>query len=758
MHLPHAFAQCRSSGDHPLHFLGMHAQARLHGNLLDMHLHQRFRNPGQSNVEISYSCPLPWGAVLLAVDVRLNGQQLQGEVLPKAKAREQYEAALEEGNSSVLVSVNADGSLGMELGNLLAGEECEIHLHYSQVLLPAQGSLRCMLPTTMSPRYGDAVRDGGFEPHLAPQASPLVQYPFSAEIHIEGELAQALISSPSHRISTQLKNGSCVLRLSESQYLDRDLVIQLDALPSTSMASVACDLTQPEESVVMACLNTTLSQQELTPRAVQVQFLLDCSGSMHGDSIDSARSALLQMLKQLGAEDQFSLSKFGSEHQHCHARMVSMDSEQREHALNWARHLQADMGGTEMEAAVVSTLGMSGPGRRDLLLITDGEVHAIDALIETARRKAQRIFIVGIGASPAEQHLRRLALATGGSCEFVAPGEDAQPAILRMFHRLRSPVLTRLHLELPPDVQLLSAQPLPLHAFADEQLLVHLHIRGTWSSQQPLQLSGHVDGAPEPLRLAHCLPQTIVDQDNSLARMAAHALIKLQPDMASMATDLHPLSDEQQTELALRYQLITEHTHFVLVHERAEQDKPVDLPELVQVPHMLAAGWGGTGSVMAAASSNVPSVWRTHRKSSNIQVLSAPSELSLEMPAFLRISADIPADAVPQFSVQRRGIRTTTPAAFVKALLKQDLATLQQIDALRTAGLADEIALWLEQQISTTLSEAAVVQHFVRALMQLHGNQWQEPATTSSEEEHFFIQALTGITDQSWPSVLMQHG
>ena len=754
MPLPQAFAECRTRGNQPLHFMGMHALARLHGNLLDMHLHQRFRNPGRRNVEISYSCPLPWGAVLLAVSVQLNGQTLHGEVLPKAKARDRYEVALEEGNSSVLISVNPDGSLGMELGNLLAGEECEIHLHYSQVLLPAQGSLRCMLPTTMAPRYGDAVRDGGFEPHLAPQTDSQVQYPFSAEIHIEGELAQALISCPSHRTSTQLKSDGCVLRLTEAQYLDRDLVIQLDALPSTSMASAAIDLTEREESVVMACLNTTLAQQELTPRAVQVQFLLDCSGSMNGDSIHSARNALLQMLGQLGSEDQFSLSKFGSTHQHCHARMVSMDSTQREHALSWARQLQADMGGTEMESALLSTLGLPGPQQRDLLLITDGEVFAIDALIQTARHKAQRIFIVGIGASPAEQHLRRLALATGGSCEFVAPDEDAQPAILRMFHRLRSPVLTQLHLELPADVKLLSTLPLPRHAFADEHLQVYLRIEGAWPSQQPLQLTGHVDGATEPLLLAHCLPQTVVDNDNSLARMATQALIKLQPDLASMATYQRPLSEEQLEKLALRYQLITDQTHFVLVHERAEQDKPVDLPDLVQVPHMLAAGWGGAGTLLSApldSSPSVPSVWRTHRKQSNTPLMASSD---LEIPSFLRLSEEFSAADV-RFSVHRRTPRSITPAAFVKALLQLDFAALQQIDELRAAGLPEKIALRLQQQVSPTLTEAAVVQRFVQAMMTLKSNHWQEPMTMDSDDDLFFTLPLSGVTARSWPSLLM---
>jgi len=59
------------------------------------------------------------------------------------------------------------------------------------------------------------------------------------------------------------------------------------------------------------------------------------------------------------------------------------------------------------------------------------------------------------------------------------------------------------------------------------------------------------------------------------------------------------LSAADATALAVEYQLVTPHTHFLMVDVRAEGEKATELPELRTVPHRLAAGWGGVGSVMA---------------------------------------------------------------------------------------------------------------------------------------------------------------
>lgn len=145
--------------------------------------------------------------------------------------------------------------------------------------------------------------------------------------------------------------------------------------------------------------------------------------------------------------DRFSLSRFGDTVAHRSRGLWKTTETTQLAAQRWVDALKADLGGTEMEAALNSTFALAHTVSSDILLVTDGS-GAIDRTIESAKHSGHHLFIVGIGSSPEETHLRRLAEATGGACDFVAPGEAVEPAVLRMFARLRSPRLVGLNIRM----------------------------------------------------------------------------------------------------------------------------------------------------------------------------------------------------------------------------------------------------------------------------------------------------------------------
>lgn len=57
------------------------------------------------------------------------------------------------------------------------------------------------------------------------------------------------------------------------------------------------------------------------------------------------------------------------------------------------------------------------------------------------------MFVIGVGSSPAEGPLRRLAQATGGACEFATPGEALETAARRMLARIRQQAWTNLRID-----------------------------------------------------------------------------------------------------------------------------------------------------------------------------------------------------------------------------------------------------------------------------------------------------------------------
>src|SRR5690606_13269488 len=152
-------------------------------------------------------------------------------------------------------------------------------------------------------------------------------------------------------------------------------------------------------------------------RPLAVKLLVDCSGSMGGDSIDAAKRALHRILASLEPGDRFSYSRFGSHVVHETKGLVHADAGEIRSASALVGRTDADLGGTEREGALQQVFALGGrEGAADVLLLTDGEIWNADHLIAEARGAQQRVFVVGIGSAPAEGVLRRLAEATGGAC------------------------------------------------------------------------------------------------------------------------------------------------------------------------------------------------------------------------------------------------------------------------------------------------------------------------------------------------------
>lgn len=771
----------------PLPLQGVQARGRVVGRMLEMQLEQRYRNAEDINVEVLYTFPLPWHAVLLGLEVELNGKILSGVVKTRAEARTDYDDALADGNSGVLVTVNPDRTYTLELGNLLPGETCVVRLRYVQLLQAQMDSLRLLLPATLAPRYGDPVRDGGYEPHAVPQVDPTAEYPFDIRLDIEGELARAAIQSPSHPISLRTLNegGSTVVQvaLGRTAWLDRDFVLIFDGIDQASHGLAAWDRLDPGLGVVMAGLTQSLPEFEALP--VTCKVLVDCSGSMNGDSIQAARSSLHRILEALQGGDRFSLSRFGSTVEHRSRGLWKVTPATLACARLWVEDLEADMGGTEMRSAILSTLQLGignalagaaegAAARADVLLITDGEIEAIDDVLATASRSHQRFFVVGIGASVAEGLLRRLAETTGGSCEFVAPDEDVEPAVLRLFRRMRAPKVLHARVEWPAGCTIEAETHLPRSLFAGDDVSVFAWLRapGAEALCGPVRLWGRIAGVEGEMLLAEVQPDFIADEHNTLARLAAYQHYQ---QLRRAGDEACAGSPQRLPLLAVKYQLVTEDTGLVLIEQRADGQQAQTMPELRFVKGMLAAGWGGHAfsglgmggpaaapvirfginapdtaqarmrstarggnmSAVAQPPANPGTTGGSGRRSERLETLLATIDGLGEDGPRRRSAAsrktEPPVVRMPERKpefwtvvdadtslVRRTAYEGLTPAGFQEWLRLNPRMPPATFEALRQTGLPPAVVEWLEFTVGQQAPEAEVVAAFVQVMAAHH--------------------------------------
>ena len=646
-------ATLRNSQGEPLILKDVAITGDLRGAMFEAHVCQTFSNPTKTHAEVVYSFPLPWGATLLGVEVQLGQIKLNGTVVAKAQAEEQYEETLSKGDAAIMLERGDDGNYVLHLGNLAPGEQCLIDMHYGQLLQFEQGGLRLAIPTVIAPRYGDAVRDGGLAPYQVPETDLLAEYGFSLTLNLHGDLVNARIASPSHPISiaNNTADHRLTVALAQQSYLDRDFILVLDQLAQCSVATVAPDYVDAQTFIATASFSPSIPKANTQKTTVKI--LVDCSGSMAGGSIQAARRALIAVTKKFKAGDKFSLSKFGSTVEHRSLSLWSTSDQSRLGAEKWITELNADMGGTDMLEAIESTFELAHSSPCDILLITDGQIYGIDAIVKKAKASKHRVFTVGIGSSPSNNLLRRLAVETNGACDYVAEGEAVEPAIVRMFNRLRSPAITKVSVQWPEGFTPKRSTTLDTTAFDGDTLHA-----SAWFSAKPIgqiTLLGQLVGQDTVQELGTVVINESTANSTALSRLAAAGQLS------------HQTNESEATKIALDYQLITEHTNFLMLHERSAEEKAPDMPELYKVKQMLPAGWGGTGmeqihlmrssmsyASMAPMSDAISSPNVIHSRgsyASQVQMLETSGSEHYDLPAFLRSSAE---SATPTNNIGQR--------------------------------------------------------------------------------------------------------
>ncbi|MBF0470562.1 MAG: VWA domain-containing protein [Gammaproteobacteria bacterium] len=562
-------------------------EATLRGLLFETTVTHTYRNLETENIEAVYTFPLPIDGVLLEMTLEMDGETFTGVVQPKAVATEGYEASITEGDTALLLEQVSTGLYTINVGNLLPGETAIVRFRYA-ILHHWQGeTLRLYLPTTIAPRYGDA-ENSGLLPHQIPESCLNADYGFRLQITIEGELAQADFEVPTHPVAVKDESGSRILTLSGGTALmDRDFILTLQEPESLKVDGMLLTARDGEEQLWLASFHPRLGDHRSHKIPRNLKLVVDCSGSMSGDSIEQAKKALHEILALLQPADRFNIIAFGSHFEMLFKQSQHANDNSIQQAAQYLRKMMANMGGTEMGAALQAAYGSGSQHQEsaDLLLITDGEVWGHETLVAGARSSGHRHFTIGVGSAVSESLIRELARNTGGAAEMVTPREDMAERIVRHFQRIDQPRADRVTViwPTPPKNQFPAAIS---HLYNGDTL----HVWG-WFKQPVLgeiRLQAQMDGEEVTISTLTLAPTAETFTTPELPRIAAYGRLTTLPS-------------GEKTALAVQYQLISEETSCLLQRVRAAGEQAEEMPALRMVPHTLAAGWGGGGAVMCSA-------------------------------------------------------------------------------------------------------------------------------------------------------------
>jgi len=561
--------------------------------LAEVTVAQTYRNEESVNIEAVYTFPLPLDAVLLELEVEIGGRVLKGVVVEKSAAEKDYEEAIEAGDSAVMLEELEPGLYTMNVGNLLANETAKITFRYAILYRWAGDRLRLSLPTTIAPRYGDSPH----QPHQAPDASLTVENQFSLSVEIFGALRDAQFVCPSHAIEMARSADRLVLSLKQPKaVMDRDFILNVRA--SQVRRSFALTGTDGEGMAVVASFQPFFPGLQ-QPRALNLAIVVDCSGSMQGDSMAQAKQALEGILEGLQSHDRVTLIAFGNTTKVFSEQPLACSESNLSKARAFAKSLDADMGGTEIGVALSKAYSVLGRGEvGDIFLITDGEFSDWRPVVDEAKKSTHRIFTVGVGSAVSEAFVRELASSTAGECELVSPREGMAERVVRHFERMRAPRAKRVSVRWPEGVA--NITPSTIGAVFEGDTVVACARFDRSAMQGAAILEVETDKGEVMQQELAFGPAPFTDSPDGVTTVAR----------VVASTRLKTLDPVEGLQVALRYRLVSRWTNWLVIATRTEEEKAQDMPALRKVPQTLAAGWGGVGSdsiVLSLNSMAIPS-------------------------------------------------------------------------------------------------------------------------------------------------------
>jgi Ca-activated chloride channel family protein len=569
---------------------------------------QRYVNREATPIEAVYVFPLDEASAVCGFEAIVDGTLVVGEVKERDEAFRAYDEAMEQGHGAFLLDEERPDVFQASIGNLPPGKEVLLKLTYVSELSIADGSVRFVVPTTVSPRYAPVEdRSGVGRPDseaLNPPLSWSVPYGLNLSVRLALTGAIGRIESPSHPIGVAVNGSEATVTLSQREAaLDQDFVLAVEA-PGLATPQAWIERNDDGDDAVAIAFAPSLPA-EAAP--AEVIFLVDRSGSMEGTSIEEVRNALGLCLRSLVPGCYFNIIGFGTKVDLLFPESRPYSETTLTEASAHISGMEANLGGTEILRALEAVFSQPRPSSmaRQVVVVTDGEVTNTDAVIAFVRKHQAyaRVFTFGIGAGPSHHLVHGLARAGGGAAEFILPGERASAKIMRQLGRVLSPALTNVRLDWS-GLGVTQAPSVVPPIFGGGRLLVYGFLKTPREERQPITIRLEADSASAPVTFdVRVDPAQATDRTRrTVATLAARSRIREleeHPDWigtrGSKQVDRKTSAHVKEIiRLSLRYGLMSRETSYVAV-ERRESPVIGDV-QLRRIPVALTRGWGNVAS------------------------------------------------------------------------------------------------------------------------------------------------------------------
>lgn len=592
----------------PLKHTSVYAQ--ISGFLAQVEVKQHFHNPHKDKIEAVYVFPLPENSAVNEMIMVVGQRNIYGEIHKRMEARRIYEQARAVGKRTALLEQERPNIFTQSVANIQPGEEIVITIRYVQTLKYDRGVYRYVFPMVVGPRFipgpptGKQGTGWAHDTNTVPDASritPPVLKPgrrsahdISLTVKLDAGLSIENLNSKSHDIElTDEDVGKATVSIMAQDTIpNKDFVLEYRVAEDKPRAAFLTHYSQ-QGGYLLLMIQPSLDSvtQNLEPK--EIFFVVDCSGSMSGYPIQKVKEAMYHCIQGISPDDTFQIIRFSSNASAFAPKPVPASRLHKEEALDYIQTLHGS-GGTRMIEGIKACLDypQAAERQRIVFFMTDGKIGNDDQILAAIKEKVgtTRLFSFGVGSSTNRSLLERMAQVGRGTSQYIRQDEDPQPVITAMLSRISKPYLTDVEINWA-GLSVIDVYPNPVPDLYSAQPLI-LFARYDVAGQGEVTLRGTINGQPYEDRIWISLPNWYPD-NGSLASVWAREKIKYL--MLEKLGGRMPGIEQEVTNLALEFNLMSQYTSFVAVDEVIPEGSDSTLPRTIAIPVPIPDGVSFTG-------------------------------------------------------------------------------------------------------------------------------------------------------------------
>ncbi len=427
-----------------------HVDIRVRDQVASVTVDQEFVNTTGGMLEVEYFFPVPPGAAIDGMTLIVNGKEFKAKLLEAEKAREIYEGIVRKKKDPALLEYAGFGLYRTSAFPLEKDKPARVQVTYNQVCKKNGETTEVWYPLNTEKFSARRIED------------------VRVTMDIKSPADISAVYSPTHSLNVDRKDPRHVI----ATYHEKDTLPTMDiqVFYKSSNAAVGATLLthQPAEDadgffLMLVSPNPRGNKDRVVPK--DVVLVLDHSGSMSGDKIRQARSAVTFVLNHLNSEDRFNVVAYSDGVRALFDGMTTANEENIKRAVGDIDRIDAG-GGTAIHAALQAAMKQWADDEtkrpRYVLFLTDGlPTVATEGRPETTDEKViitdtakanatdARLFAFGVGYDVNVRLLDSLTRDNGGLSEYVKPNEPIEAKVAALYKKIKNPVMTGLAFSIP---------------------------------------------------------------------------------------------------------------------------------------------------------------------------------------------------------------------------------------------------------------------------------------------------------------------